>query len=270
MKLLLLCFLILLSGCHEEKGIWSSLTNDERTYLQNRAAEKCRNDAQSNFEDLATTSNNYLVDFERGDYWKVTVSDSTTARNLRVWKVDGNNVYFLYYDPSVTSNKFIKMTTTENSEMFEFLRTKKCETTATLVITQSSTSVTVKRNDIPSTQDVTSYSSDFTYTGTNKTPAFFAAFSFTEKKEKLDSNNNVVSTENLINKIEYIGKDTDVLETSFTSYTPRRFCIYEYSGVGTSKLYTFPFKHLCTDDNADGANPNSAGDSSMDFTSAEL
>lgn len=280
MKYLILAGLVALAGCREEESIWDQLTDDERESLRERTRVRCESDAASNFEDLTTSSNTKLIDYERGDYWKVTVAGSTSTRNLRVWKVNGNNVYFLYYDPSVASNLFIKVTTTVNSEMFEDLRKKKCKYDSGYTITQSSSTVTVKKKDVTSTEDSTRYKSDYTHTGSSSTPAFFSYFNVTQAKKKLNDDGNVVSTENLSNKIEYVGKDTDVLESSISSYSPRRYCIIKYTGnsgtIGTDKFYygpTYPFigNLTCTADDADGSDPNSGGgDAAMTFTSAEL
>lgn len=257
-----------MAACKESENAFSELTPQEIAALQQRAQQKCLNDAAKDFEDVSATSNEKLLDMQKGDYWKVTLASSTTTRNMRVWKVSGNNVYFLYYDPSIGSNLFIKMNTTINAEMFEFLKKKKCETIKAFKITQSSGAVTIKREDVPSTQDSDQYNSDFTYTAKNSLPAYFSSFSYTERKEKLNDDREVVSTENLTNKIAYVERNTDVLYPSFTNYSPRKFCIMKYSGIGSTKVYTFPFETVCSD--TDGSNPNTSGDPLMDFTSAEL
>jgi hypothetical protein len=280
LKYLILTGLIFLAGCREEEAVWDQLTNEERDYIREQSRLRCESDAAKNFEDLVASSNSKLLDYERGDYWKVTVSGSSMARNLRVWKIDGNNVYFLYYDPSIGSNFFIKISADINAEMFEDLRKKKCNTTSGYTITQSSSSVTIKKKDVSSIEDSTRYKTDYTYTGSNSTPLFFAYFSVAENKKKLNNSGSVVSTENLINKIEYLGKNTDVLEASFTSYYPRRFCIIKYTGnagtIGTDKSYhgpVYPFSAnlSCTADGADSSNANAGGgDPAMSFTSSEL
>jgi hypothetical protein len=279
LKYLALITVLILAGCRKEEGIWGKLTDDERQYLRDQTRIRCEADAAGNFEDLAANSNTKLIDYERGQYWKVTLSSSSTTRNLRVWKVDGNNVYFLYYDPAVSSNLFIKVNTTVNSEMFEDIRKKKCKFDSGFTITQSSSSFTVKRLDVESTEDSTRYRTDFSHTGSSTTPAFFAYFNVAEAKEKLNEDGDVVSTENLTNKIEYVGSDTDVLYASFASYNPRRFCIIKYTGtagtIGTDKFYsgpTFPFNGnlICTADGADGLEANTGADPAMNFTSAEL
>ncbi len=279
MKYLSLIAFLIITGCRKEESIWSKLTDDERQYLRDQTRIRCEADAAGNFEDLSTNSNTTLVDYERGQYWKVTLSNSTTTRNLRVWKVDGNNVYFLYYDPAVASNLFIKMNTTINSEMFEDIRKKKCKYDSGYTITQSSSNFSIKKLDVESTEDSTRYRTDYSHTGTSSLPAFFAYFNVGETKEKLNDDGGVVSTENLTNKIEYVGSDTNVLYSTFSSYSPRRFCIMKYTGtsgsIGTDKFYSgpvFPFygNLICTADDADGVEANTGSDSAMNFTSAEL
>jgi hypothetical protein len=280
--LLILSLLLSQLGCRSEESLWDELNEDERNFLRDKERLNCEAESEQNFQDLAQGSTNNLLNLQRGDYWKVTVSDSTSPRNLRVWSVDTENVYFLYFDPTSRSNFFIKVTALVNSEMFEDFQKKKCNKKSGYTIEASSSSVNLLRKDVATTEDSTRFLTDFTFSTSSSLPAFFSYFNVAETKKKLDSSGNVASDEKLINKIEYVGNETstDVLKVNFNEYSPRRFCIIKYSGspgeVGVKKLYsgpTYPFTSNlnCTPDGADGSDPNATGaDPSMSFTSDEL
>lgn len=266
-KLVLLLILLSLISCREEEGVWDELTAAERLALQQRASQKCLAGAASHFLKISETSNIEMAKYKRGDFWKVTVPGTSTADYLYVWKVTSSVVYFLYQQKqgTTTYHQFIKMTPTFNGEMIADLRVQKCAAKIP-VITQSSTSFSVKYVDALSTEGTTKYRTDTTYTGLDDHPAFYSIFSQKIFKEKLDTDNNVVSSENLTYSIAYEGNDAELL-TSFSLYSNRKYCVFKYT-TAVLKTFVFPFELSCTE--TDGVNPNTFGDATLDFTSANL
>lgn len=268
-KLALLFILLTLISCREEEGIWDELTAAERLALQQRASQKCLAGAAADFLKISETSNIEIAKYKRGDFWKITVPGTSTADYIYVWKVTSSVVYFLYQQKqgTTTYHQFIKMTPTFNGEMIADLRIQKCGS-KTPAITQSSGAFTVKYLDALSTEGTTKYRTDTTYTGLDDHPSFYSIFSQKIFKEKLDTDNNVVSSENLTYSIAYEGNDAELL-TSFSLYTNRKYCVFKYTNA-VPKTFVFPFELSCTEVNADGVNPNTFGDAAMDFTSANL
>jgi len=268
-KTALLFLLLIVASCREEEGVWDQLTPAEIAALEARATQKCLAGSAANFTKIAETSNIEMAKYKRGDFWKITIPGTTTPDYLYVWKVTGSAVYFLYQQKqgSTTYHQFIKTTAAFNSEMIADIRIQKCAS-ETPVITQSSSSYSVKYVDILSTEGSTKYRTDTTYSGLDSYPVFYSIFSQKIFKEKLDSDGNVASSENLTYSIAYEDDDAELLAT-FSLYSNRKYCIFAYNNL-VPKTFTYPFSLSCTNTNEDAVNPNTFGDATLDFTSANL
>lgn len=269
MKLLLAaCLFFLVSACQENVPSYNDLTANEQGYIRDLAGNNCRSDCLSDFTDIKATSNVQLAKFERGYYWKIEIPGTTVLDYLYVWKVTGTTVFFLYQQKTgtTTNHYFIKMTPTFNGEMVDDFRIQKCASKIP-AITQSSSSFSIKFTDVMSTEGSTKYRTDTTYSGLDTTPAFFSLWSQKIFKEKLDSNSNVTSSENLAYKITYVADNADLLDT-YSSYTNIKYCVYKYTNA-TPKTFIYPFELNCVETSATDPNA-SLGDANMSFTSADL
>lgn len=283
MKLILLLGLALfISSCEESIPSYDTLNSNEQTYIREQAQRKCEANTAGILTNLKETSNRKMSTFKRGDFWEITVIGTTSPDYVYVWKVEGTTVYFLYQKGKDSSHNFIKMTPTFNGEMFDDLRIQKCATKIPL-ITLSATSYSVKNVDVLSTQGADKYRTDTTFSSQDDYPAFFGLFAKKVFKEKLDTNGNVVSSENLTNSIAYKGNNADLF-TTFDQYSGKKYCVFTY-GNGPPKTFTLLtdtqelFGLTCTTTIATSpacpvtaaTNPNDGlGDATLDFTTCDL
>jgi hypothetical protein len=268
--ILLLALALLFSSCEENIESYDTLNPDEQAYIQSQARIKCENNTANILTTLKETSNTQMARFARGQYWEITVIGTTTPDYVYVWKVDGTTVYFLYQKGKDSTHNFIKMTPTFNGEMFDNLRVQKCATKIPL-ITLSASSYSVKNVDVPSTSGADTYRTDTTFSSLDDYPAFFGLFAKQVFKEKLDTNGNVVSSENLTNSIVYKGNNA-VLFATFDLYSGKNYCVFTYAN-GPPKTFTLLanpdelFDLTCVTNSA--TNPNTFGDATMDFTPSD-
>lgn len=266
---LLICLFILASACGENIESYDKLNAKEQEYIRNRASAECLADSESNFKTIKKNSNAEMAKYEEGDFWKTVIQGGATDY-IYVWKVSGTTVYFLYQQKlgSTTYHKFIKMTAAFNGEMIDSIRTLKCAS-KNPVVTNNSSSFNVKFLDVLSTEGTTKYRTDTTYTGSAGQPAFFSTFSQKIFKEKFKKDtDDVESSENLTVTVAYENDDAELLAT-YGEYTNKQYCVFKYTS-GTAKSFVYPFDLNCTDNATTNANPDPAGDATLNFTAAEL
>ena len=268
-------FLLLFLGvaCVEEEiPSYDDLTQDERDEIDQRSAQKCLDESESDFLEFKTDSNSNLADFNRGDYWKLEYTNGTTSYSnyIYVWKVTASAIYFLYQQTieSTTYHKFIKMTSALNGEMIDDLRIQKCNVSDPLSVSQSTSSVSVSYKDVETTEGSTDYKTTTSYSSKSTYPAFFLSLIKEISKKKLNSDGAVTSTETFSYKMTYVGDDEDVLESSYASYSNMSYCVHNYNPT-VVKSFDFPFELNCETDGTTDANPGA--DASLNFVpSTEL
>ena len=262
----LVTLLLLSASCvQEEIASYDDLTLGEQTEIQNRSRDLCLSESSSDFSLFKTDSNANVASLTRGMYWKVvyTSGTNTSTNYIYVWKVDGSNVYLLYQQTieSATYHSFIKLTENFNGEMIDDLLVQKCDKTISL--TQNESSYTVTFTDVASTEGTVNYKTSTTYSSTSSFPAFFGALNRDVTKKKLNDSNTVVSTETFSYKVSYVGSDTTTLNSAYTTYSNRKYCVHKYTNA-TPKTFTFPFDLNCKDTTTDQSN-QSPGDATLDF-----
>ena len=268
-------FLMLLLGvsCVEEEiPSYDDLTQDERDEIDQRSAQKCLDESESDFIQLKTDSNSNLSDFTRGDYWKLEYTNGTTSYSnyIYVWKVTASAIYFLYQQTieSTTYHKFIKMTSALNGEMIDDLRVQKCNVSDPLSVSHSSSSISISYKDVETSEGSTDYKTTTSYSTKSNFPAFFLSLIKEISKKKLNSDGAVTSTETFSYKMTYVGDDEDVLESSYASYSNMSYCVHNYNPT-VVKSFDFPFELNCENDGTTDANPGA--DASLNFVpSTEL
>jgi hypothetical protein len=266
---LFLSLIILATACGENVQSYNKLTESEREYIREEAARKCKSDTADATEDFIKNSNQELVRFQRGDHWKITVPGLTNPDFIYVWNVVGSTVYFMHQQQSggATTHKFIKMTAAFNGQMIEDLRVQKCLSKVPAISINSS-SITIKYLDNLTTEGTTKYKSDKTYTASSGQPAFFSTFALKIFKEKLNDDDDVVSSENITASIAYENDDGSLFNT-YAQYSPRQYCVFKY-GATTPKTFTYPYELNCVPGETDNANPNPTADPTMDFKASDL
>lgn len=266
---LILSLIILATACGESVQSYNKLTESEREYIREEAARKCKSDTADAVEDFTKNSNQELLRFQRGDHWKITVPGLTNPDFIYVWDVVGSTVYFMHQQQSggATTHKFIKMTSAFNGEMIEALRVQKCLSKVP-AISMTSSSISVKYLDNLTTEGTTKYKSDKTYTASSGQPAFFSTFSLKIFKEKLNDDDDVVSSENITASIAY-ENDNATLYNTYAQYSPRQYCVFKYTAT-TPKTFTYPYEPNCVSSESENANPNPTADSTMDFKATDL
>ncbi len=279
MKLILfLAFALLFSSCEENIESYDDLTADEQLYIRTRARTKCMAETSADILDITETSNNQLLTFTRLDTWDLVYKkndDVIETSKIYVWKISGSTVYFLisFVEGGSTSNKFVKFTTTINSEMFEDLRTKKCDKALTLAVSPSL--LTGTTDEGPITIDADSY---YKLKTTSSYESLFPAFfGFINKKRVKKIHNDetdvVMSTETYDYIVDRVA-DVTSLDPNFednTLYPNKTYCVVNYT-AGVPNVYPLPtatnFGLSCTTETSPGPDPD--GDLTENFDKSEL
>lgn len=257
----------MVTSCQESIPSYNDLSASEQDYIRTFSINRCKSEGASNISKFKTASNSAFGDYYRTQYWKIELTKDSTVQStdyLYVWKVDGTTVYFLKQSAVGTGQeyKFYKVTQDFNSAMIDDLLQKRCEKTYS--ITNSSSSAAVTFTDLTSTEPPDSFKSNYSYSITSGTPLFFMNYNYTQLKKKLDTSGNVTSSTNYAYKITYGGTTTG-LESSYTSYSNAKFCIFDYTEPdATSKDFVFPYTdNNCSTNSTGPTNPGT--DATMNF-----
>lgn len=212
-----------------------------------------------------------MLGFARGTTWKYEIkkgSDSPTTSYLYVWKVTSPNIYILHKDATTdpTTHRFIKISTTNNTEMFENIQKYICAKTFEGSDSASAVTPVIKvaraREDADTLAEL-----DTTYYLTRNFPAYFGALKKTRVKRTYDNNEKLTATITTEYKIVEPATTT-TLETTYnsTNYPNRQYCVVDFTlavAPATLNTYAFPFDLVCTTTDATG--PDADGDSVPDF-----
>lgn len=281
MKLLILTFIFLsIISCRKEEEIWDELTDGERTELQNRSNTKCLSQAEDDVLDLTSTSNTELLRLSRLDSWKLeyfkgtTPTDIIETSKIYVWKISGSTVYFLLKltENGSPVNKFVKFTSTTNSEMFEDLRQRKC-ITQDITLSVSQTLLSAGVSEAAVTEDTDTYSKTVaTHSYPDELPAFFGFFNKKRVKTLYNDETDAVKSSETSNWVITRIEDVSSLPTDFTNntdYPNKTYCVVDYT-AGTPNVYPIPnasgYGLECGTSATDGPDPD--GDTVENFDPA--
>jgi hypothetical protein len=275
--LALFSLLFLAAGCEEEVPMYDRLTPAEQTAIQTIARDRCMADTLDTYTDFKTNSNTQMMDFSRGQHWKVSYAGSPVVDSyIYVWKVSATAVYFLFKEniQGVLTYNFIKMTPTLNGLMIDDMRKKKCyKDTSVSSISATSATITFKTLNVESTVSSVKYKTDSTYTATIhnsvQQPMFFANFAKRIAKKKLDVNGNVASTENFNYTLTYVGdtNETD-LEPTYNdpNYNNNKYCVVDYNNAVGPDPITFDIPYALNCVSGDSAEVNTGTSIDVNFT----
>lgn len=256
--------LLFLASCEERISQGDRLTVAELEYLRNRAALQCVSASNKTYENIEKSSNDNMLSYDPGNTWKYeykidnTVIGAKTS-NIYIWKVSPPTVYFRIRssDEGTIKNRFIKIDTLMNIDMFRNLQSKSCN--KKLTVTGSSplivtTELLNQREDADTVSDSTT-----SYTVSALYPAYFGAINYKTTKKTYNNDDVLQKTE----VFEYVfTRTSDTAQpASYTdpSITNPEFCVPKFidSVAPARDDYAFPFTLECTtsgtvDGNGDG------------------
>lgn len=251
-------FILLGASCKQENvGMYDRLTNDERTAIQNARYEKCLSDSAKNYEDFTEISNERMLDMVRDQSWKYEYKKDNSVIEtsyINVWKISGGTVYFLMTltEGGVTTNKFLKLSTTMNSEMIADLKEKKCRKTVTITDTSSSATAKVEE-DRGSDDSDTYFIPTVTYSFDFNLPAYFGVRNLKREKKTYNEDTDAVTKTETFEYVMTARSNPPAQTSPYTTYNNRQYCTIKFT-VGTPNTYTFPYDPDCkTDANIDPA-----------------
>lgn len=266
---LVLMLLFLAVGCEEEVDSFDTLSEAEKQVLRDRASNQCNAEFLKDFTDYEALSNTTLVDLYRGYSWLLdtTVGATKTTASFYVWNKTATTTYFLHKYGSVTVPKyqFIKMTSTINSQMVQFLKIQRCVTSVPYrTMSGPNSTLSIVYTKVPSYDGVIPYEADSTYTSKNVEPAFFSLLSKKIVTRKYKTDNTLESTTTEDSKFNTIADRATELNASYTNYNPgtTEFCIVNHNVVNPV-TFNLPFSLSCKTDPL--VNVNTTGDAAYDF-----
>lgn len=279
MKLiLLLAFTLLISSCEENIESYDDLNAAEQLYIRTQARAKCMAETQEDFLDIIDTSNTQLLQLSRLDTWDLVYKKNDAVietSKIYVWKISGSTVYFLisFVEGGSTSNKFVKITSTINSEMFQDLRTKKCDKDLTLSTSPSLLTGTIEEGPITINAD-SYYKVKSTHSFVNTFPDFFGFINKKRVKKIYNDDTDAVTSTDTYDFIITRVTDVTSLDTNFASdtlYPNKEYCVVDYT-AGVPNVYPLPsapdFGLSCEPDTSPGPDPD--GDLTENFDMSEL
>lgn len=269
-RILGLAFLLLATACEENVQSLKTLSDDEQDYIRNLSAAKCKTQSQPSFDKLKENSTDKMLELQEGDYWKIDkvggTPSTTETTYIYVWKRNIDKIYLLIQEG--TSSKrysFLKLTTAFNEEVIQDLIEKKCLKTSDFVVTNSTSTLTLKRKDVSEPEPPDYFKSDYTHNLSSSYPAIVMNFLYSQSKKKLkeSGSSTVVSTTSYTSKVVKTGEDFE-LEDSYTDYGSANFCLMNYTIDGTTKKFNYPYTMTCTTSTAGPTNPGA--DATLNFT----
>lgn len=249
---LIASFILVLVSCKEENvGVYDQLTQGERDAIRDARYNKCLSESVRNYEDFTEISNERILDMARHQSWKYEYKkDNSVVETsyINVWNISGGTVYFLMTltEGGVTTNKFLKFSTTMNSEMIADLKEKKCRKTVT--ITDSSGSATAKVEEARGSDDSDTYfiptvSYHFDY----NLPAYFGVRNLKREKKTYNENTNAVTKTETFEYVMTSRSNPPTLSSPYTSYINRQYCTIKFT-AGAPNTYSFPYDLDCKTD----------------------
>lgn len=265
--------LMLLASCEERISQGDRLSADELTYLRERAALQCLSLSNKTYENIEKASNDNMLSFVRGNTWKYeykidnTIIGSKTS-HIYVWKVSPPHVYFRMKlsDDGGIKNRFLKVDTLTNIDMFRNLQEKTCGKTLNAT---GSSPLNVKLEVLNQREDADTVSDTTTdYKISSLYPAYFGAINYKKTKKTYNNDDVLQKTEVFEYIFTRISDTTQPASYDDNVNIPNReFCVVKYADPTPPKTrdeYAFPFELECkTSGTVDGN-----GDGTPDFDPA--
>jgi hypothetical protein len=269
-SLFILSAMLLTTACEKTIQAGDGLTQAERDYLAQRAAEKCLEDTAKGIEDFQEISADNIMDLERDKAWKYEYKKEANVLetySIAVWNVVPPNIYIRLniVEGGTTYNKFIKISTTANSDMIKTLQTKKCNKSMTLTMSTSTATATIEDARIDGSEEDTFLDVTTAYNFKSTLPAYFGFLDRLITKKTVDDDDAVKKTE----KYSYVISDNTSAPDQndvYTTYSNRQYCMVEFTGTN---LYAFPYTMKCTAV-GDETGVDINGDAVKDFVPADL
>jgi hypothetical protein len=242
----LLLVLLTLISCREEEGVWDQLTDDERTALQARAAQKCLAGSADAFNSFKTNSNSKFYTnasaYAAGITFNHSFKEGASSSNLfthkiTIWKITATDVYLLNHIEYTSSDEyqFIKIPKATNEAMIDDLQSRYCDRSASQdenfsLSTSSSTYKYIKQ--------VTSLKKNtHTFTYDVNLLAFLSRYKESRSTQLYDSNGNASGSAASSTGTFSVGAaETNIPEFStYASYaaspSPTTLCLVNYSVI---------------------------------------
>lgn len=266
----------LFTACQENIARGDKLTPAERAYLRTIAAAKCIAESDSSFKSLENTSNNNMLNMVRDQTWKYEYKkDGAVIETsyLYVWKVSPPNVYFRFNitEAGTTSNKFFKVDTSANIDMWRSIQRKACDKTLTVTGSGSKTvNIEVAKTRVDTETQV---ESETDYRILTNYPAYFGNLNRLLTKRTLNNKDVVTKTEKFDYVISTNAATVQPLTYNDATITNRSYCMVKFTAPeapSTYDTYAIPYVLDCATTDADATKPDANGDGISDFSVAEL
>ncbi len=221
-KTLTLIFLVLISACRKEEGIWDELSPAERAAVRERAVNECLSDTNSKFNSFKDNSALVFTStrWQRNDAWKHELKNGTTVdttHDIQVWKQTATELYLVItrtIGANTPETYFLRIRAAANDDIIEDLQLQYC---SKMVSLSGSNPLTVVEEY---TQSVVGGTREFTDTYLFNT-SYFAyvgtAWNVTRKIVAKDADGDVTSTTNLTSSFTAVS-DPDPLSTNPAIY----------------------------------------------------
>jgi hypothetical protein len=249
---LLLAACFLLSSCEEKVAAGDKLTPDERDYLRGLATAKCNEESAADFDDFKALSNDKIEDFTRDMSWKYELkkngsADATETNSISVWKVVPPNIYFRIniMEGTTRYNKFLKLSTTTNSEMIAALLSKKCAKALTMTHSSSSATATIIDKRITAEEANTFYDITTAYRFNYNFPAYFGVLDNTKTQKTVNAKDVVTKTDTFVYSITAVASPA-VQNNLYVYYSNRKYCVVKFT-AGSPNIYAYPYLLDCTE-----------------------
>lgn len=244
--------MLLSVSCKEETiRAFNELTPGEQEAIRQRRELKCLEDSKRDYEDFAALSNEKMVDMLRHQSWKYEYKKDNTVIEtsyISVWNVTGSVAYFLLTltEGGSTTNRFLKINTTTNSELIADLRVKKCA--KTLTVSDGTTSASAKIEEAQGSDDSeTYYKPIVTYTFDFNLPGYFGVRKLKREKKIYKESDDTLSKTEVYEYVMTGRTSPPNLSYPYTNYANRSYCTIKSNG-GTPNTFNFPYELDCKTD----------------------
>lgn len=267
--------LLLSASCEKEIEAGDGLTQAERDYLASRAQAQCISDSANTFTDYKADSADAIMDFERDEAWKYEYKKDTTVidtTSVSIWKVSAPNLYIRLniVEDGTTYNKFIKIRTADNSDMWNAVQTIKCVKSTlvksrTATLGSSTATATIEDLRINGDEADTFFDVKTVYNFKTNVPTYFGFLDRVKTKKTVDDDDAVTKTETYTYTLTKNTNPSDQND-DFTTYSNKRYCMIAYTPAvppATENTFAFPYTLTCTDNAATGVDID--GDTVADF-----
>jgi hypothetical protein len=246
-------FFFILVGCGESVNNFSKLSEQEKEYLRELGRQQCLKDNKQDFNSFKSQSAENFTDLERGDYYLHEVkSGSTVLRSIKiqVWKVSSGTLYFIFTtttaEDSTPVYQFIKVTSSINTEMIDYVANLRCTSGSTGVTASSNSSniTYTKETSVPIEGDKKTVTSK-TNTASYQYLALFGNYTYSQSVKTLTSDDKPTDTATVSTSGALTAKTPiDLAFGTYTGYSGATFCIPYVPG--TPNTYAFPFVLSCS------------------------